>query len=1094
MKLADDGTEIGSSFWSMLRIGPTPEDRCMQAVSESGVPLPTGTVSFLLTDVEGSTKAWEADPARMAAAIAAHYAVLDDAITRHGGVRPVEQGEGDSIVAAFARPSDCVAAALDAQRTLAAGSLRVRMALHAGEAQLRDAGNYFGETIIRCARIRSCGSGDQVLLSQSMAELVADRLPDGATLSPLGQHRLKDLGRPETLFQLAHADLPAEFPALRSLDAFRNNLPPTHTPLIGRDDEVRDVVGLLRTNRAVSLVGTGGVGKTRLALKVAAELVDQFPGGVWWVDLATIRDPDLVAAAVLTGTGGREGSGRPIGEQLTIHLSDVEALVVVDNCEHLLAGSATCVAGLLDACPGITVLTTSREPLSVPGEVSWRVPSLAVPDHGTTVDAVMTFDSAQLFVERAQRARPNLVLDDESVGGVARICRLVDGIPLALELAAARCRSMSPLRIADSLDDRFRLLTGGARTLLPRQQTLLASVEWSHQLLDEPEQVAWRRLAVFTGPFTLDAAEAVVSRVGDIDRFEVLNLIDRLVDKSIVLTDDGRWYRLLETMRQYGLERLQAADEITVTRNAHCAHHAAWARTTKIHEQPDDHPIATSLYPNLMSALDWACLSRIDDVAPLIEACSWVWTYEPRHDDMHRALDRALPILDAHDEVLWATAVCTVIEALMGSNVERCVRFYLPRLGEIGARREVIEARILHALLTGVVASDLELLGVACELAASETARHFAAGARLQIALRRAHRGQISKAREELALGRAAANPDHLMPAHVNVTASLRIAMEAGPLDAGIDATITYFELIDRRGFVAAPFRVSTFVHVWQAAFMSGRVDALDWAYGHLATTEQQQVFDGLPGVFVRAGYGVLDGGGDNLNEMLAIFDRMSFSQHHRVDVASLALAAGRINDGLAVLETFVMNDDWPAATVRRSLLIGVRDGNADKLHAALAIAMENGMTLAAVDLLEALAAITLTGGTSTDAARLAGACDAWREWAGYRKRYPHTAALAALHDTAEYTEGRALSVEDAVALVQRSRGKRGRPSFGWHSLTPTELKVLDAVCRGLTNAAIASELFMSLPTVKTHVAHLFTKLGATNRTTLVAEAQRHRA
>ena len=348
--------------------------------------LPTGTVTFLMTDIEGSTRAWVREADAMPAAVSRHYEILDEAVAAHGGVRPVEQGEGDSVVAAFSRASDAVAAAVTAQQLLGAEpwpdgvALSVRMAIHTGEAQLRDDGNYFGLTVIRCARVRSCGHGGQVLLSDVTAALVSDRLPEGSALIDLGLHRLKDLGRPERVWQLQHPDLRAEFPPLQSLDAFRHNLPVQLSPLIGRRREIAAVVGLTEAERLVTLTGSGGVGKTRLALAVGAEVVAAFPGGVWFVELAAANGPGVVGRATLKVLGATETPGVSLAEVAAVELGDNErSLVILDNCEHLVDECANFVSTVLQRNPAVTVLATSREQLGVTGEIAWRVPSLSSP-------------------------------------------------------------------------------------------------------------------------------------------------------------------------------------------------------------------------------------------------------------------------------------------------------------------------------------------------------------------------------------------------------------------------------------------------------------------------------------------------------------------------------------------------------------------------------------------------------------------------------------------------------------------------------------------------------------------------------------------
>ena len=471
----------------------------------SGRPstLPAGTVTFLLTDVEGSSRLWETRPDDMPAAIARHYEILDEVIAAYDGVRPVEQGEGDSIVAAFARAGEAVQAAVEAQRQLTSELpwLPVRMAIHTGEAQLRGERNYVGSAIIRCARLRACAHGGQVLLSSSTAGLVLDS-PAGVGLVDLGAVRLRDLTRVERVWQVVADGLPAQFPPLRSLDAAPHNLPSAVTSFVGRDQELRTITALLHEERVVTLTGSGGCGKTRLALHAAAEVVDVHAGGTWWVDLAPVTNganvPDQVAGAV----GTQPTPGADTTALLVRYLRDLgPTLLILDNAEHVIDDVAAVVDAIVQGCAEVHVLVTSREPLGVAGELVWRVPSLRAPASGELIssEALEGFEAARLFVDRARRVRPNLVLDDRATAAIVAICARLDGIPLALELAAARTRTVSLDRLASGLDNAFRLLTGGVRTAMPRQQTLLASIAWSVDLLDDVERAVLRRLAVFQG-------------------------------------------------------------------------------------------------------------------------------------------------------------------------------------------------------------------------------------------------------------------------------------------------------------------------------------------------------------------------------------------------------------------------------------------------------------------------------------------------------------------------------------------------------------------------------------------------------------------
>ena len=499
--------------------------------------LPTGTVTFLFTDIEGSTRLWEQHPEGMRLALARHDTLLRQAIEANEGI--VFKTIGDAFCAAFATAPNALSAALAAQCALHTEPwteglvLRVRMALHTGAAELRD-NDYFGQPLNRTARLLAIGHGGQALVSAATQELTRDMLPPTVTLSEVGEHRLRGLSRPETVFQLIHPDLPAEFPPLKSLDnpQLSNNLPQQVTSFIGREKEIEAVKSLLDTTRLLTLTGSGGCGKTRLALQVAAELLENYPDGAWFVELASLSDPVLVLQNVAQALGVREEAGKLLLQSLTAALKGKGLLLVLDNCEHLLAACAQLVDTLLRASPGVRVLASSREGLGIAGETLYRIPSLSLPDlkQRATPASLTTYEAVRLFVERAMAALPAFAVTNQSAPALDQLCVRLDGIPLAIELAAARVRSLSVEDINSRLDHRFRLLTGGSRTALPRQQTLKALIDWSYDLLSDQEKTLLARLSVFAGGWTLAAAEKVYSgaRVED---WEVLDLVSSLVDR-----------------------------------------------------------------------------------------------------------------------------------------------------------------------------------------------------------------------------------------------------------------------------------------------------------------------------------------------------------------------------------------------------------------------------------------------------------------------------------------------------------------------------------------------------------------------------------
>ena len=546
--------------------------------------LPTGIITFLFTDLESSTDLWEEFPEEMNSALARHDAILRAAVESEGGF--VVKTTGDGLHAAFASAIDGVKSVLASQLALiseqwgSTGQLRVRMALHSGEAELRD-GDYYGSVVNRSARIMGAASGEQILLSASTVDLVIDRLPDEVAVLDLGKHHLRGLNRPERLYQLLHPKLPAKFPHLNTQGTVANNLPAEVTSFIGRTKELHEIRQMLTANesqdRLVTLTGPGGTGKTRLAIHSAVEVLDQFPDGVWLVELAQVTDPNLVAQAVATPIGLREQHGRSLELMIVDHLRSRQTLIILDNCEHLTDECARLAEILLKHCPNLYILSTSRETLGITGERALRVRSLSLPpeDEAVSIEDFAQFDAVRLFVERAVLVRPGFVIDQANAGDISQICQRLDGIPLAIELAAARVRMLTPMQIADRLDDRFRLLTGGSRTALPRQRTLKALIDWSYDLLPDNERTLLCRLSVFTGGWILKAAESVAG-FESIDSVEVLDLLEQLVNKSLVIVEDtvlGMRYRMLESIRHYAQEKLAESGEGQLMREQHSSYY-----------------------------------------------------------------------------------------------------------------------------------------------------------------------------------------------------------------------------------------------------------------------------------------------------------------------------------------------------------------------------------------------------------------------------------------------------------------------------------------------------------------------------------------
>ena len=577
------------------------------------------TFTFLFTDIEGSTALLRRLRESLYAQVLADYrSLIRSGLTAHGG-REVDT-QGDGLFAVFPSPSACVAAAIDMQEALETHAwpggehVRVRMGIHTGEAS-QTANGLIGLDVHRAARVAAIGYGGQILLSETAATLVRDSLPAGTALEDLGVHQLKDLGRPERIFQLQVPDLQAEFPPLRSLGnpALRNNLPAQLSTFIGRARELSEVRALVESSRMVTLTGAGGCGKTRLSLQVAAEMLDGAGDGVWLVELAAVSDPDAVPSAISGALGIAPSAGLPALEALLDALVPQDILIVLDNCEHLIDACAKTADALLRRCPRVHLVATSREPLGINGETIYRVPSLSLPaSDGPGSVAPESSDAVALFIDRARAQGAGLTVNEETLPVIVSVCRRLDGLPLAIELAAARSRSLSLDGLHDRLDQRFRLLTGGSRTALARQQTLRATIDWSYSLLNGAEQSLLRRLSMFAESFDLDAAEAVCG-FGDIAVFDVAELLGSLVDKSLVMAEPAGGalrYRLLETIREFAVERLADAgqDEAAVVVAAHCRHYLS---------------VAEAAAPHLMGSDQGSWFARLDADQANLRRAAW---------------------------------------------------------------------------------------------------------------------------------------------------------------------------------------------------------------------------------------------------------------------------------------------------------------------------------------------------------------------------------------------------------------------------------------------------------------------------------------
>jgi predicted ATPase/class 3 adenylate cyclase len=583
--------------------------------------LPSGTVTFLFSDIEGSTRLWEKFPQEMRPVVERHDRYLYEAILSNNG--KIVKTTGDGFHAVFETAVGAVQAALLAQENLTADEwpelpsekLSVRMGVYTGEASVRT-GDYYGTAVNRAARLMAAGHGGQILLSATTASLLGEEPLGGAHLVDLGEHRLKDLIRPEHIFQLTHPSLLSHFPPIFTIDKYPNNLPVQLTSYIGRERELAESKRLLASTRLLTLIGPGGTGKTRLSLQLAADLLvaveSPFPNGVWLAEFAPVGDPELVVETVASIFNLRRQSNSPaLIELITQYLKGKQLLLLMDNCEHLIEACAVLADYLLRSCPGIKIIASSRETLGISGETIFSVPSLALPESADhSLEELLRFEAVQLFVERAEAAQPKFSLTEQNATAVIRICRRLDGIPLALELAAARIKVFNAEQIASRLDDRFRLLTGGSRMALPRQQTLGALIDWSYDLLSDDEQELFRRLSVFAGGWSFEAAESICPHL------DVLNLLTNLVNKSLVIVNEQAGenrYHFLETIRQYARDRLMNAGETVEARDRHLDYFL---------DLTSDNDTKIFFTDSLESAIQW--LDRLDlDYENIRAAVEW---------------------------------------------------------------------------------------------------------------------------------------------------------------------------------------------------------------------------------------------------------------------------------------------------------------------------------------------------------------------------------------------------------------------------------------------------------------------------------------
>ncbi len=691
---------------------------------------PTGTITFLFTDIEGSTRLWERDAKAMQSALTRHDAILHRVIEEQEG--HVFKTVGDAFCCAFSTATDALTAALEAQRALFTeewgfgGGVRVRMALHTGAAEERG-GDYFGPPLNRVARLLSAGHGGQVLLSLATQELVRDQLPPDVGLWDLGEQRLKDLFRPERVFQLVADGLPSEFSPLKTLGARPNNLPLQPTPLVGREREVEEIAEWLCSEEArlLTLTGPGGTGKTRVALQVGADLLDEFDDGVFFVALAAITDPELVPSTIAGPLGVKESAEQSLMETLKSYLHHKHLLLILDNFEQVLEGTSV-VGDLLGACPRLEILATSRIPLRLYGEREYPVPPLAVPDSRSLppLEVLTQYEAVRLFVERAKAVEADFSVTNENAPAVAEICARLDGLPLSIELAAARVRLLAPQAMLTRLGNRLKLLKGGARDLPTRQQTLRGTIDWSYGLLEEVEKTLFGRLSVFVGGCTLEAIEEICDPGGDIDALEGAQ---SLLEKSLLRREEGvggeSRFKMLETVHEYASERLEESGEAEEIKLAHAEYFLALAEEAEPElKGPDQLEWLQGLeaeHDNMRAALEWALRSgETELVLRLGGSLWWFWFVRGHYSGGRRWLEEALAAggrssIESRAMALAGVGALALEQGDIDRAEEACEEG-LELLAQEATERS--EAKLYLLLSSGHVALDREDYSRATEL------------------------------------------------------------------------------------------------------------------------------------------------------------------------------------------------------------------------------------------------------------------------------------------------------------------------------------------------------------------------------------------
>jgi predicted ATPase/class 3 adenylate cyclase/DNA-binding CsgD family transcriptional regulator len=1036
-------------------------------------PLPTGTVTLLFTDVEGSTPLLQhlGDRSTDVRTVCRHLLrrVLED----YGGI--VMDTQGDAFFVAFARATDAVSAAIEAQHTLAAQAwpegvaVRVRMGLHTGEPALT-ADGYVGLDVHRAARIMNAGHGGQILLSQTTCDLVEHALPHGASLRDLGTHRLKDLEHPHHLSQLVCEGLPAEFPPLKTLDTSPHNLPIQLTPLIGREREVAAVQHLLQRQevRLLTLTGPGGSGKTRLGLQVAAECSDRFADGVFFVNLAPISDPEVVVPTMAQALGVKEAAGHSLLDLLSASLREKELLLLLDNFEQVV-GAAVEVATLLSRCPKLTVVVTSRAALHVRGEQEFAVPPLAVPNPKRLPDLVTLsqYEAVALFISRAQAVKPEFQVTNTNAPAVAEICVRLDGLPLAIELAAARIKLLPPQALLSRLEHRLQVLTSGAQDAPRRQQTLRNTIVWSYDLLDASEQRLFQRLSVFVGGCTIEAIEAVWAALDpETTGTSLLDTVASLIDKNFLqqTEPDSNEPRLvmMETIREYGLECLGTSGQMETVRRAHADYYLQLAEEGEPESYGPQQFIWLERFAreqeNLRAALTWLMeRTRTEMALRLANALSWFWLESMQWSEGRTALERAGALSQGEVTLRRAMALDNLGLFLLNlgeyDRCEQCYRESLALSQELGDTKLIASCLARVALITS-------------------TRGNYAAANTMY--------------KESLEVLRKTGD----RPLIAIVTCNwARVAIQQGEYIRARTLAEESLALAREHGYVSGvPEALNRLVEV--SLFQGDLAQAYALAEESLRTDES----------------------GFQKNDTLSLLGEIVLQQGDSARAHSFA------EESMALCE----EQGYSRGTCCSLVLLG-RVAAAQRKHAAARTWYEQGLQLAtdrgfkweSASGLEGLASVVASQGEPAWAARLWGVAEALREAIGaplppvYRADYDQSvaAARAQLGEqtfAATWMEGRTMTPEQALAAqgpvilstppsAERASTSPKKPVATYpDDLTAREVEVLRLLAQGLTDAQIADQLIISRRTVNSHLTSIYGKIQVSTRAAATRYAIEH--